>query len=224
MLNDQHLGYTLFADKPVSIASQFTITPIQNTRKGKCGGVYWNWWKTWEKYEQYFPITNYILIKESYTIHHHTSEIVLINKKAFLDKVNQHIDIFKNFLGNTLTPEGLLNQVEKEGKFMSAIKANITLLGILLGYGMHNSQIFDRRHQLRQFISMETLPNLPMRQSLPSEDFSSIQEEYNYLHALLKPFGGAQLLTGRHAKSPLRSRSGKSGNKSSKRKISTTSQ
>jgi hypothetical protein len=44
MLNDHHLGYTLFADKPVSTVSEFTTTPLHMSHK-VCGGVYWNFGK-----------------------------------------------------------------------------------------------------------------------------------------------------------------------------------
>lgn len=194
MMHDDHLVYTLFGDKPVSSSGYFKITPIQNICCGmKCQSIFWKHWQIWEKYAHNFPSNRYLLIKEEHP-YRQVGNIILINKKAFIHQVNQHLDTFRKILGSNITGENLLAQIEQQQKFSPLIQNNSVLRGILLGYGEHNARLFERRFQIYLFVKndsmpyQERLPTIPLKQPLPSEGFSSIEEENQSLRVRLRPF------------------------------------
>ena len=82
-----------------------------------------------------------------------------------------------------------MNQIEKEKKFSPVIKDNQMLWGILLGYGVHNAKLYYKRDKLEQFINSEILPKIPEKKPIPTKNFSSIEEEYEYLNSKLQLFG-----------------------------------
>lgn len=195
MMRDDHLAYTLFGDKPVSLSGNFIITPLQNIQCGMvCGSVFWKRWQIWEKYAHHFPLNKYVFIQERHP-YRHVGSVYLINKKLFIQQVNRHLDIFENVLGVGITGEILLKQIEQQGKFSACIQDNKFLLGILLGYGKHNAELFARRERLFLFVldqdipNQQRLPQLPFKEPLPSKGFSSIKEEYQFLKTHLQFFG-----------------------------------
>ena len=75
--------------------------------------------------------------------------IVLINKQNFNEKVREHINIFKEIFGDNFSPELLLSQIEMPNADIKKIlKDNHVLLGILLGFGKYNAQLFQIREEL----------------------------------------------------------------------------
>ncbi len=195
MMHDDHLAYTLFGDKPVSLSSEFTITPLQNILcRMTCGSIFWKRWEIWEKYKNNLPLTHYLLIQENHP-YRSVGSVFLINKSAFVKTVNEHIALFKKILGPNVNGEELLEQVEKQQKFSPVIQNNVLLLGILLGYGVHNAKLFAKKDRVFLFVVdemmpfQEKLPQLPLKAPLPSKGFSSIEEEYAFLKSHLKPFG-----------------------------------
>ncbi len=190
LMKSDNFSYTLFGDKPVSLSGDFTLTPCGNILTGhRCGGVFWKNWKIWERYQNKFKIKDYLFIKEPSLNCPNVVNVVFINKKCFVEKVNQHIDIFRNKLSNDLTGENLLVQIEKNQKFSPIIKNDEMLWGILLGYGLHNAKLYCKREKLEQFISIEDFPKIPEKKPIPTENFSSIEEECEYLNSKLRPFG-----------------------------------
>jgi hypothetical protein len=148
LINENNFGYTLFGDKPVSIGSYFKLTPWENfIELGQRNEIFWKKWKIWEKYKNKFQIKNYLLIKESSNV---TNEIILINKKAFINMLIKHQNIFEKVLNKKINPVHFLMQIE-EGKlsFYDSIQNNIMLLGICLGYGKHNAMLFNERNQYK---------------------------------------------------------------------------
>lgn len=69
-----------------------------------------------------------------------------------LSIVSKHLNIFKEKLGSNLTPETLLKKIEDTRKFASIIKNDEVLWGILLGYGVHNAKLYDRKYRLERFL------------------------------------------------------------------------
>jgi hypothetical protein len=143
----------------------------------------------WEKYHLLFPMPNYLLIKEPSVNCPNVINVIFINKKKFIKKVNDHINVFTQNLDTNLTGESLLIEIEKTKRFASVIKNNEMLWGILLGYGVCNSELYSRRSKLEQFINYEELPYIPQNKPLPNKKFSSIEEECEYLDSKLKLFG-----------------------------------
>ncbi len=149
LMND-HFAYTLFGDKPVSLAARFILTPWENTLEGmQCSGIFWKKWKVWEQYKHLFTLKNFLLIKEPYKNKNFNISIVLIiNKIEFIKTVNVHLSLFESVLERKIIPEEMLKDIESNKlSFMDSINNNQMLLGILLGYGKHNSILYNRRER-----------------------------------------------------------------------------
>lgn len=141
-----HGAYTLFGDKPVSLSGDFTLTPWENTIEGmRCGGLFWKKWAVWETYKHMFPFTHYLMLREpakGSSIHY----VIVINKKEFIKIFNENLNLFQTVLDEKITPEEFLSNIEKEKKtFVESIHDNQLLWGILLGYGKHNSGLYNKR-------------------------------------------------------------------------------
>ena len=152
-----HFAYTLFGEKAVSLAcctisepSEFRIPkklkrkPIQianNTLGVK--------WEKWKQYQSLFPIKKYLIIEETAWFSPYIRHILLINKDQFVKVFNKNQAIFHRELGDQVTGEGLLAQIEKQGKLRSIIKHSELLFGILLGYGEHNVALYNKRKHLQ---------------------------------------------------------------------------
>jgi hypothetical protein len=193
LVYQSHFGYTLFGDKPVSIAGYFNQEPIENLFCGQ-----WdrsnlrNLWKIWEKYQKNLTIKEYILLNETDVDVEGIQVISLINKKAFTAKIREHIDLFQSILGNHITPEFLLDGVSlPHASLFRLLKCNEGLYGILLGYGKNNSFAFKRRLELAKLVD-PLYRDFPIYFSLnfpqPSSEFSSFSEEYESLQTQLVPF------------------------------------
>lgn len=153
-LDGDHFAYTLFGDKPLSLSGDFTLTPWNNTLAGfSSGGVFWKRWEVWEKYKRFFPMKNYLLIKEP-SKHVNSDNIILINKKEFIKIINKNLSLFQDILKKTIDPHELLSKLEKrEITFRESIQDNELLWGILLGYGKHNAELYCRRLYCKKILS-----------------------------------------------------------------------
>lgn len=91
IFKSDHGTYTLFGDKPVSLSGHFTLTPWENTmeRIDCYGGLFWKRWEVWEKYKHLFPFQSYLVLKEPSRFSK-ISNIIIINKKEFINTINQH--------------------------------------------------------------------------------------------------------------------------------------
>lgn len=127
---------------------------------------------------------------------------VFFNRDAFIQVVNQNLILFRSILGSTLTAEGLLEELLRNGdRFYETLQYNELLLGVLLGYGTQNALVVSREEQLKGGIykGIECFPFkddevFATFNKIPSIGFSSVEEEYQTLYHLtqlstdLKPF------------------------------------
>lgn len=144
-------AYTIFGDKAISFASIEQPSLLKMTLKGipKCKlYTQWNKWNIWKKYEKLFPIKKFLFIEECSPFNTDINHIYLICKPTFVKNVNQNIALFQNILGKGVTGESLLNKIKFSGKLRSTILNNELLLGILLGYGRHNSTLYNERERI----------------------------------------------------------------------------
>lgn len=148
LINEEHFGYTLFGDKPISLGSYFKVTPWENLIElGQCDGVFWKKWQIWEKYHHLFPMKQYLLLEEeSKNKNYEITNITIINKDNFIKTIKKHKAIFEKILKRKVDPEEMLNNIEL-GKisFVNSISNNDLLWGILLGYGKHNALLYNKR-------------------------------------------------------------------------------
>ena len=149
--------YTLFGNKPVSWicitlprfpefkSSQKVIH--RSTNKSSL----WKKWQVWKKYEKQFPLIKYHFIEETES---NRKDIFIINKKYFISIVNQHQDLFESILHQKVSGESLLEEMEKQSSFRKVIQNNDLLLGILLGFGEHNSSLYQQREDLEKLYKL----------------------------------------------------------------------
>lgn len=146
-----HFAYTLFGDKPISLSGHFVVIPWENVIEhvSPSDAIFWKKWKTWEKYQHQFKFKNYLMIKENrksklYKI----TTIYLINKNEFIRTIKRHSLLFESVLGHKIIPEQMLNDIEyRKISFSETIQNNEMLLGILLGYGKHNSSLYSKKER-----------------------------------------------------------------------------
>lgn len=156
------ISYTLFGDKPVSW--DVMLLPTFPQIKGWKKIIYrdlefrfplWSQWKVWKYYEKSFPIKNFLIIEEiSESLRR---DIFIINKEKFIEIVNLNQDLFQK------TGENLLIEIENTSSLRGAIQNDDLLLGILLGFGRHNSKLFQERKSLN--ILYDRYKNLLMKDS-----------------------------------------------------------
>lgn len=147
-LIQDHFAYTLFGDKPISLSAHFVLTPWENTlEKISSDGLFWNQWKVFQSYQNRLPLINFILIQEpSKSKNWQISNIILINKHAFITTVKSHLNIFESVLGHKINPQEMLKSIEERTiSFADSINNNQMLWGILLGYGTHNAALYNKQ-------------------------------------------------------------------------------
>lgn len=208
-------GYTLFGDKPISclydsgrLYEDEELSYFQR-----------HLFTLAQRYEKKLDAPNFAIVVE----HDFPScFIYLVNKKAFLDTVQQNPAIFRKILGDNITPSSLLDAVlDKNYGFMKALKASHALFGILFGYGVENSLRFDRSTQLDPESHIHGFPpwkgiqdptvsdvvtyrdvmgctqkrwikKTAPEKMEPSQGFTTVQDELFELNKKLAPVAGAE--------------------------------
>lgn len=111
---------------------------------------------------------------------HWKVDVFLINKTNFLKVVQKHEDLFKQYLPSFSNPEEFCDKCFSSKDLASdVLENNQVLLGILLGFGKHNAELFDRRERLREELK-----------SITKEDprYEEVKREFYALVDLLKEF------------------------------------
>lgn len=184
---NNHFGYVLVGEKPVSVASYFSHEPFANLifhRKAHRFN-FLHACKTFEKHKSKLNSGNFLFSIEKtdrYVTDEDVYTITIINKKVFLATVEKNLDLFKDALGDWITPSALLDQMIKTkiGLF-DALKRDEGLYGVLLGYGRTNAIAFKRYLELAQSVDpyfRETIAPFSLRSITPSFPFHSLEEEY----------------------------------------------
>lgn len=186
MIFEQGFGYTLFGDKPVSLAGYF-LNPSFDTLFFSKRGSFFPIVEAWfilEKNVLCHLQGNYTLLKQvDRKKNPRTFQIIIINKSSFLQTVAEHLDLFCELLGKKIAPKELLDEVLLNQKSLwDILKGDQALYGIILGYGKSNSLAFKRRWELGQVFSfnIQNSQNNPPFCPRPSKGFSSSEEEYCY--------------------------------------------
>ncbi len=192
LFNPGNFSYTLFGDKPMSLMDYLT-TPFDSDGVPASSGQlrFKRGWELWKKYAHLFPLIHYILI-ENPVEHNKFKNIILINKKYFIEKVNGHLSLFQKVFGKDISGTLLLKKIEENPKLLSCFDHHSLLLGILLGYGEHNACLYATRDKLSPFVYRTEFPKIPVKIPTPSASFSSLQEEFNSYFPLLTLFGDAE--------------------------------
>ncbi len=179
-------GYTLFGDKPIS----FECYDFENLKKPDVFATSCRGYKTWEKYAHLFPNDHYIFLFYEDTIDE-IYELTVINKKAFLEIVNKHMEKFAKVFGPEITPENLLKLIIQKGSIWNTpLKEWDDLVGIMLGFGKNNAEIVQKGAEIEN-----RKPSLKKRRTDPSPGYNSTVEELKAIHSRLKSFSNEGRIT-----------------------------
>lgn len=152
------VGYTLFGDKPLSLIC------LHHRRNGVRKYFFFNVvLPFFANHQKDLVSSNYAILFE----HDITNPFVyVINKRAFVDAVEENISIFRKILGERVSPQTLLDSItSKKFSIEHVLKENEVLWGILFGYGTENALLFDRRDFLDRCLFQHNLP--PKKGSSP---------------------------------------------------------
>ena len=157
MISFECFGYVLAGVKPMAAGGFDTHFTRENTlseegikqRRLRLG------WETWEKYASLFPSKNFLLRLSKNPVAPSFYWVVLINKDLCLKCIEENLEIFKSVLGNSVTPQSILDRlVNEEDIFENVLRRHDALLGILFGYGRHNSIAFQKQNKVAQLAKM----------------------------------------------------------------------
>lgn len=221
LLKETTAGYVFLGEKPVGFDSFSNLNclnefPMEITFHSDPSIVGMKeGFRVWQEVTQSFPQQNIIIhLDESpKSIKNHDIALYFINRKAFIQTVQENISLFKYILGPQITPESLLSTlIQPQSSFYSVIKNNYALAGILLGYGTHNSIAHHRTELVDDWLEQTEKPPLisrrcyldesksplslktfypkqgkfPVDKIEPSFGFSTLREEYHHLLSSLE--------------------------------------
>lgn len=172
-------AYPIFGSKPMSIGCLY---PTDVMRRG---------WDAWRKIVPFFHSNN-IVIRE--TLLNGRQFIIVVNLDQVEKEYVQNKDAFDQTFGNRMTLESLKNCLKEESPLFQELIQNDLCLGILLGYGRGNSELFslnqtlsdDEKFSLSPFSAGHPLfyyfsPVIPVYFACDpsSEETKALKERYN---------------------------------------------
>lgn len=156
LMHNSIIGYSLCGEKPASIETFPSLSKIPSQYAVKIFtkhpgySIVWNGIETWQRYSHLFPSNNFVFrFVPAY------STIVLINRRAALKVIEENLDLFQKYSYTDQTAAEFLEEIcwPKDKDYM--IRYNTVLLGILLGYGRHNSLAFAKRSYIQKLESFK---------------------------------------------------------------------
>ncbi len=190
LLASNELAYTLFGDKPMSFCipkaykprfsnSNFTYKIYLDGTKPLFRGLY-----VWKTLASKIKKSNYLLI--IFEDKNYPTFAILVNKNAFRIEFNKNIDLFQKYYGPQVTAESILNSLGEKGSDYNEVFDNSflhvdVLLGIMLGFGRHNAELYQRREELAFPKPPLFFPTPSGGYPTPSDGFLSTEAEIKYL-------------------------------------------
>jgi len=185
LLTEHDFSYVVFGSKPMALADICLWLPDvpvyrrmhAEERLFKTKSAL----KAWYAYKQEFAFNEFILLDKEEDLFD-CLVFVLIHKKNMLALLHKHQSIFKEKLGSSFEPEFFLKKIEsRELSLAQAIHGNLGLLGIMLGYGVKNSMLYQERYEIRKAINdrkglLATGNELEMRLKAINEKFNNFSE------------------------------------------------
>ncbi len=184
LFKKSEFGYSLFGEKPMSFYSYCIKPPpgfliFTSFLDPKIEKHY----LTYNKYKNNITSKGYIIldqpcISNKFPTSGIVRDILIINKLAFTETVNEHLNLFKDSLGETICADNLLEDIESGKNILfDVLKEDELLWGILLGYGRHNAEIYARRESIKDG-----------KASFPIHGYSNLEEELDAIDDLLVGF------------------------------------
>ena len=150
MVAYQNFGYVIFGKKPMAWVQlhmySIHFDEVQSIFKYN---RFLNGYNTWLKYQHLFPMENYLFRSYLHEYDFSTHMIIFLNRKKTLEIIQNNLSFFKEKLGSSITPKKILDDLEtKDNIIENVFHGNHDLLGIILGFGVHNSLQFQKRYYL----------------------------------------------------------------------------
>ena len=181
--------YTLFGDKPITMSNSLDLNKCSDeyirfifTRRSGIPYLFSlnKGWDLWRKIQPKLSNSNFCLRRfdnqSSKDI-----EFILINKKAFLETAEAHIETFQTVLNSNITSHDLLSEFMTQSFLIrDVLKGHTSLIGILFGFGKENSVLFERIYEIDKRLNPDLfVPEMVvgLEVLLPSEGYSSLEEE-----------------------------------------------
>lgn len=152
-------AYTLFGDKPMSFC---ILPPCVRTIDRHAPYVFFAHpenkpfllgYKTWQRLQK-------DLTQQRYLLFFHNNTALIINKPLFEEHARKHPQLVQSAFGKEIDSQKLLQKFEKAPwETLEVLFKHSTLLGILLGYGEHNSRLFAQEYDLQLFGGRYLLKN-----------------------------------------------------------------
>jgi hypothetical protein len=136
------LGYTLFVDKPMSFI-EFDEVEEQNLMSG---------YRLWSHYAKQLPTDNHLFRIQRSNSKDSSPYIFLINKAAFRKTVERNQELFKEILGQGMTPQKLLDDIMRDDSPILKNKLNGSqrLFGLL--FGLTPEDVFEERLSKQDYL------------------------------------------------------------------------
>lgn len=147
---DDDFSYTLFGAKPMSFSGldkkeSVSFESVASLSQTSGNLSLWNSFSVFKRYRKNISDRYCFVINED----EDSVFIYFIDKDSFLNTIESNIDLFLKELGEDFTAVKFLEEIiEEKTSFLDAIHHHEGILGILLGYGRHNSMLFQRKSDI----------------------------------------------------------------------------
>ncbi|MCB1115445.1 MAG: FKBP-type peptidyl-prolyl cis-trans isomerase [Chlamydiia bacterium] len=107
-------------------------------------------------------------------------EFMIINKKSFYERINENASLFKYKFGWKTSPESVLEDlISTDNSFLTLLRKELALQGILLGYGAENAISYERNSPIfNSFTSADPVHPFKKLPPLPEEITEELEESY----------------------------------------------
>lgn len=176
LLLNEGFAFTLFGEKPMSV-NEYDQDNFELFCKISQG------YQVWKRYAARLSNSNYIFVFYENT-NQKLLEIMLINKRAVRKVIKKNWDLFLEVAGEKTSPDDFISLfIEKGSLWNTALKERDDLIGILLGYGRLNSELFQKKSELGQ-----RKAGVRKIRTVPSAGYATTEEELRALVTTLRPF------------------------------------
>lgn len=165
------LPYTLFGNKPVSVHGYLVRSYPFDLLMPEDWYMHFprKYDALYEKYQACWASENYLVVDQSFTSKKfptsgYVRDLIIINKAAFLEVVEQHKPLFQKRLGEQVDGMGLWEECQSGRSILCDVfKEDELLWGVLLGFGKHNAQMYVQEEEhLRPFYEGYDVDLIPM--------------------------------------------------------------
>lgn len=171
MLTFEEYGYVLEGSKPISIKNFGSLDQLTVTRDFEAAATEFSnallvrktleIWNRLCSHQKKF-VLKAVVLKNPESIAP-ALEVQFINTSKLREVIDKSIDLFRYILGPTLTTEQIVDKIAfSDELFMESLQHNLTLVGIVLGFGSHNSVVGGRIETISALtISRDVAPFTP---------------------------------------------------------------